>query len=85
MPANKAFVVTPSDTTDQLETLGLGSNDLYSRAFQVQCRAAGDISVITIENNTLTFVGCTVGEILPVLVKRVRTTGTVAANIVGLY
>jgi len=85
VPASRAFIVTPSDTTDQLQTLGMGTNDLYSRAFQVQCRAAGDISVITVGGDTLTFVGCTVGEILPVIVTRVRTTGTVSANIVGLF
>lgn len=85
LPASRAFAVTPSDTTDQLQTIGVGSNDLFSRAFQVQCRAAGAISVITIDGDTLTFTGCTVGEILPVIVKRVRTTGTVSADIVGLY
>jgi len=85
LPASRAFVVTPSDTTDQLQTIGVGSNDLFSRAFQVQCRAAGDISVITIDGDTLTFSTCLVGEILPVIVKRVRTTSTTSANIIGLY
>lgn len=85
LPASRAFIVTPSDATDQLQTAGLGANDLFSRAFQVQCRAAGDISVITIDGDTVTFAACTVGEVLPVIVKRVRATGTVSANIVGLY
>lgn len=85
LPASKAFAVTPSDTTDQLQTVGVGTNDINSRAFQVQCRAAGDISVITIDGDTLTFAACIVGEVLPVVVKRVRTTGTTSVNIVGLY
>ena len=52
--------------------------------------AAGSVNVLTLGGQSVTFVGCTAGSIIPIAVKRVGTAGqgtTVASidtNIIGL-
>lgn len=78
----KAFAITGSDTTDQL-TAGLSKQ---SNAFRVYVGGTGAVSVICAEDTAATvFSGLPAGYILPVLVTRVRTTGTTATNLVGFY
>lgn len=71
-PAVDGFAVTPSDTVDFPRS---------ARALYVG--TAGDVALVTLRGNTLTYVdvkgyifqGC----------NRVMSTGTTAANIVGVY
>jgi hypothetical protein len=73
-PAEDALPVTPSDT-----------NDLPNGP----CRAlvvggAGSLSVVTLAGEVRNLLGIPVG-VLPLQVRRVRATGTVASNLTALY
>jgi len=74
-PAIGAAAVTPSDSADLprlARALYVGSN--------------GAISVICEDGGAaVTFSNLTAGQILPLRIKRVRSTGTTATNIVALY
>jgi hypothetical protein len=68
-----AAAVTPNDGTD-----------LPRLAAAITCTGAGDISVITSGGDTVTLF-CDAGGVLPVVVDRVRATGTDSTGIVALY
>jgi len=74
-PATEAHAVTPDD-----------SNDLsypFPRALYIG--TAGDLVVDMVDGGTsITFTAAPLG-ILPIRVKRVRSTGTAAGNILALY
>jgi len=71
IPGNAA-AVTPSDTTEIL-------------AAALYVGGAGDVSVVTEGEQTVTFSAVPAGAILPIRCTKVRTTGTDATNIVRLY
>lgn len=74
IPACSAAVVTPSDSTDLA---------LYSRALYIG--GAGNVTVDMIETgSTITFSGVAAGTLLPIGVRRVRSTGTTATLIISL-
>jgi hypothetical protein len=75
-PARGAAAVTPHDT-----------NDLTTYAKALYVGGAGDVKVIPVENadaSPITFVDVPAGTILPVSVRRVYSTGTVATDIIAL-
>ena len=74
-PAIGAVEVTPSDDTD------LSNRDC--RALYVG--TTGNVKVKLVTGENITFVNVPSGMILPVMVKRVFSTGTVASDIVALY
>ena len=47
--------------------------------------AAGDINLITVDDDTVLFKGIVAGQFLPVQVKRVKATSTSATDIVALW
>ena len=74
-PARDAKAVTPANDTDLPSGV---------------CRALyiggdGNVSLITPEGTTVSFIGLVAGTILPVRAARVRVTGTTATNLVALY
>lgn len=69
----RAVAVTPNDGTD-----------LATPAAVIGCLVAGDISVVAAGGGTVTLAGIP-GQVLPVLVDRVRATGTTATGIVAFY
>ena len=71
-PARHAVAVTPDDNTD----LTYVARSLY-------IGATGNVAVVTADGDTVTFVAVPVG-ILPVMVSRVKSTGTTATSIVAL-
>lgn len=73
LQAARALAITPNDSAD----LTLAPATIY-------IGVAGDMSVITVGGDTLTFVGLAAGTILPVLVNRVRSTGTTATSLIEL-
>lgn len=73
-PKGGAFAITPSDDTD----LTIGATAIY-------VGGAGNVKLITSLGQTVTFVGVSAGQILPVRAKRVIATLTTATNLVGLY
>ena len=46
---------------------------------------AGDINLITVDDDTVLFKGIVAGQFLPVQVKRVKATNTTATDIVALW
>ena len=73
-PAEGAVAVTPSDSTD-----------LTYMARALYIGGAGNVNVDVADGTTVVFAGLSAGTILPVRVKRVRSTSTTATNIVALY
>lgn len=72
-PAGYAEAVSPSDSVDLAQA---------SRALYVG--GAGNVTVLTVGGQTVTFTSVLAGSILPVRVVRVNFTGTTASNIVAL-
>lgn len=73
-PAYAAAAVTPSDSTD-----------LTSVARGLYIGGAGAVNVDLPDGSTVLFAAANSGSILPVRVRRVRSTSTTATNIVALY
>lgn len=73
-PARNAAVVTPDN-----------SNDLAHVTRALFIGGAGNLNVDTADGDTVLFTGVTAGMILPLAVKRVRSTSTTATNIVALW
>tara|TARA_Y100000310_G_C20118547_1_gene550395 strand:- start:135 stop:380 length:246 start_codon:yes stop_codon:yes gene_type:complete len=74
-PSQKSFSITPSDTA--------WLTPPYPRGIWVG--GAGDVVVTAIDDDTdTTYPGAQAGEIIPVVVKKVKATGTTATNLVGM-
>lgn len=73
-PAAYAAAVTPSDTVD-----------LTSEARALFVGTGGNVRVLTVGGDTVTFNAVPAGTTLPVRVKRVYATSTTASNIVALW
>ena len=74
IPAEDAGAVTPSDSTN-----------LTSIARSLYVGTAGNVTLLTVGQNVVTFSNVQAGSILPVRVIRVNATSTTATNIVALY
>jgi hypothetical protein len=72
-PASAGFSVTPSDTLDLPEA----TRGLY-------VGTGGNLSVIMVSGDALSFASVPDGTVLPLRVSRVKSTGTTAGNIIGL-
>lgn len=73
-PAGNAFSITPSDSVNC---------DFATRAVYVG--GTGDLTVVTINDEVVTFIGIPGGTLLPLRIKRVNSTSTTASALVGLY
>ena len=73
-PARNAAAVTPSDEDEF---------SFFTRAIYVG--GAGDLAVLTMGGQTVTFAAIPVGSLLPVRAKKVLATGTTATDIVRLW
>jgi len=73
-PAEHAFAADAefSDAND----LGYATRALY-------VGTQGNLKVVTVQEDTVTFVG--IQGILPVRVKQIYSTGTTASDVIGLY
>lgn len=74
IPAEDAAAVTPSDSTS-----------LPDIARSLYVGTAGNVALLTVGQNVVTFSNVQSGSILPVRVIRVNATNTTATNIVALY
>jgi len=71
--AGHAAAVTPSDTANlKAESI-------------IYVGGAGNLAIITIEGETVTFLGMTAGTVLPVWTYRVMATNTTATNLVAIW
>lgn len=80
LQVGRAAAVTPSDTVDIAAVTG-GSNN----GCVLYVGGAGDVKVLTIGGDEVTFSAVTGGTFMPVQVLRVYSTGTTATNIVALW
>jgi len=74
--SRRAFAITKSDTTDFL-TDGVVPKALY-------IGAGGNVAVTMLDDVSVTFVAVGSGMILPIRPRKVLSTGTTAASIIGL-
>jgi hypothetical protein len=72
--ATTAALVTPNDSTD----LAIG----FTRGIYIG--GTGNLSVVMIDGQTITFPSVGAGSILPLCVSRIRATNTTATNIIAL-
>ena len=72
-PARHAFVVTPDDDADLIET---------TRGVYVG--GAGALAIVMQSGAEVTLSGIAAGTILPLRIQRIKATGTTATAIVGL-
>lgn len=87
MPYRHEYPITPTDiaegeliSTVPLLTYGFpGFDALYSGGTVV-----GDITVQTLQGDSLLFADVTPGQVLPVSGRKVNSTGTTATDLVGL-
>lgn len=73
-PAQGGFAVVPSDTVD----LTIATRGIY-------VGVGGDVTLITIQGETLTFKSLGTGSTLSIRATRILLTGTAATDIIGLY
>lgn len=73
-PARHAVAITPDN-----------SNDLVTVTRGIYVGTAGDLAVVMVGGETVTFVGLTAGVLYPLAVARVKLTGTTADNLIGVY
>lgn len=75
-PATRAVAITTHNTNDL---------DTYVKAFR--CNTGGTVSFIPARNadSEIITIDVVAGEIVPIMTRRIRTTGTTATGIVGLF
>lgn len=73
-PITNGAAVTPDD-----------SNDLAYVTRGIYVGTAGNLKVTLLNGDAITFTSLAAGIIHPIRAKRIWTTGTTAANILGLY
>jgi len=81
-PCQDAEVAVKNDGVTPLIT-GVGGRLYCYRALYVG--GAGDIKLVTINGNTITFTAVPAGTILPVGCTQIFSTGTTATNLVGMW
>jgi len=80
LQAGRAATIVPSDTVNIADVSG-GSNN----GCVLYVGTAGNLRVLTVGGDDVTFVGINTGAFIPVQVLRVFATGTTAGNIVALW
>jgi hypothetical protein len=72
-PAYHAFAITPNDAVE-----------LTTAAKAIYIGGEGDITLVTVGGEEVTFTGLLAGTILPVRSKQIKEA-TTATNLIGLY
>lgn len=81
LQASDAFSITKSDTDDIVDDPNNSAN-LYKFCYVHVVGASGDVKVTTVDGTDVTVYG-TQGSVIPLLVRRVWSTGTTAGNLVA--
>jgi hypothetical protein len=84
LQVGRAALVTPGATTATIPSVssqdGSGNNGCI-----LYVGVAGNVEVVTVGGDNVTFVGVVAGTFLPVLVKQVVAAGTTASNILACW
>ena len=83
LQANRAVVVTPSDTAN-IPSLSSEAGT-PNRGCVLYVGKKGDLEVLTVGGDKVNFTNIQDGSFLPVQVVRVYDTGTTADNIIALW
>ena len=83
LQANRASLVTPSNTVN-IPSLSSESGT-PNRGCVLYIGTGGDLKVLTVGGDEVTFTNFQDGSFLPVQVLRVYSTGTTASNIIALW
>lgn len=83
LQANRASLVTPSDTVN-IPSLSSESGT-PNRGCVLYIGTGGDLKVLTVGGDEVTFTNFQDGSFLPVQVVRVFETDTTASNIIALW
>ena len=84
LQANRAASVTPSDTVD-IPSISTDPGAGRNNGCVLFVGVAGNIRVLTVGGDDVTFVGINTGAFIPVQVLRVFATGTTAGSILALW
>lgn len=80
LQAGRALTIVPSDTVNIPDVSGGTNNGCV-----LYVGTAGNLRVLTVGGDDVTFIGINTGAFIPVQVLRVFATGTTAANIIALW
>tara|TARA_R110000824_G_scaffold54463_17_gene150326 strand:+ start:4603 stop:4872 length:270 start_codon:yes stop_codon:yes gene_type:complete len=84
LQVGRAAAVTPGLATATIPSIstadGSGNNGCI-----LYVGVAGNVELVTVGGDTVTFVGVVAGTFLPVLVKQVVAAGTTASNILACW
>lgn len=84
LQVGRAAAVTPGLATATIPSIstadGSGNNGCI-----LYVGTAGNVELVTVGGDTVTFVGVVAGTFLPVLVKQVVAAGTTASNILACW
>ena len=80
LQAGRAAAVTPSDTVNIPAVTGGTNNGCV-----LYIGGAGNVKVLTVGGDEVTFSSAQAGLVIPVQVLKVFSTGTTATNIVALW
>lgn len=80
LQAGRALTIVPSDTVNIPDVSGGTNNGCV-----LYVGTAGNLRVLTVGGDDVTFIGINTGAFIPVQVLRVFATGTTAGNIVALW
>jgi hypothetical protein len=78
------YATTPDSCARSLVAITPADTDLAVQVRALYVGTGGDVKVRSLIDQDITFKNVASGTILPVMCKRVFTTGTTASNIVGL-
>ena len=84
LQANRAASVTPSDTVD-IPSISTDPGAGRNNGCVLFVGVAGNIRVLTVGGDDVTFFGINTGAFIPVQVLRVFATGTTAGSILALW
>lgn len=73
-PPDHAFSITPHD-----------ANELTYVTRGIWVGGDGDVVLVTLNDEEVTFSAAVAGTIIPIRAKQVKSTGTTASSLLGLY
>lgn len=79
----------PSPTFPQFPggavAVSTASDNILAKISVIYVGGAGNVNVLTAQNDTVTFYGLNAGTVIPVQVVKVFSSGTTATNLVAIY
>ena len=84
LQVGRAAAVTPGLATATIPSISTADGSGHNGCI-LYVGTAGNVELVTVGGDTVTFVGVVAGTFLPVLVKQVVAAGTTASNILACW